>query len=302
MNPLPLANKNLGQHFLHDTHVIEKITHPIPSGTDAIVEVGPGRGALTHHLSAHPLPLHLVEKDRRFAPLLAPFTPTERLHFQDALETDWDRLLRPYRRVWLVSNLPYNAGAPLLLQFLRCPTIAAMTLMFQREVADKILSPPMNSLMALVQTYSSCRRLLRVPPGAFSPPPQVHSTVIALTRLQRPPLPLQEFDPYENFLRRLFSHRRKQVQNVLRRMAAAEKVDGILEKLEINPSLRAESFNLGQIQVLYKEMSAKGVSSRRLTATDLDGGAGAPSDGHPKECRSRRTRLREVCVRQGVAD
>ena len=253
MKTRPLANKKLGQHFLHDTHIIEKITGPAPPKTDAIVEVGPGRGALTRHLAEHPLPLHLVEKDRRFAPLLTPFVPAERLHFQDALETDWNSLLQPFRKVWLVSNLPYNAGSPLLIQFLHCPSIATMTLMFQREVADKILNPPMNSLMALVQTYCTCHRLLRVPPGAFSPPPQVHSTVICLTRKQSPPIPLEKFDRYEHFLRKLFSHRRKQVQNVLWQIASPEKVATVLKKAHLNPTHRAESFNLHQVQVLYKE-------------------------------------------------
>ena len=249
----PPADKNLGQHFLHDNHVIEKITQSIPPEADAVVEVGPGRGALTGQLAKHPLPLHLVEKDRRFAPLLTPLVPDGHLHFQDALETNWNQLLHHYQRVWLVSNLPYNAGTPLLGRFLRCPSIDSMTLMFQREVADKILNPPMNSLMALVQTYSSCRRLLRVPPGAFTPPPQVHSTVITLTRIQSPPIGPEEFDRYEHFLRQLFNHRRKQVQNVLRRILPSDRAQEILSKLKLDPSHRAESFNLDQIQLLYTE-------------------------------------------------
>lgn len=254
MNFPPSADKSLGQHFLHDINVIKSITDSIPPEADAIVEVGPGRGALTRHLADHPLPLHLIEKDHRFAPLLAPFTQEDRLHFQDALEMDWNRLLQPYRRVWLVSNLPYNAGVPLMRQFLRCPSIAFMGLMLQREVADKILTPPMSSLMALVQTYCSCRRLLRVSPGAFSPPPQVHSTVISLTRIHSPSVPLEKFDRYEHFLRQLFNHKRKQVQNVLRRMVPQNKGEAALKKIHLPPSHRAESFNLGQIQLLYKEL------------------------------------------------
>ena len=215
-NEVVAADKSLGQHFLHDSHIIEKIASTVPAEAQAIVEVGPGRGALTRHLARHPLPLHAIEKDPRFAPLLAPFVPAENIHFQDALKMDFSLL--PSKDVWLVSNLPYNVGVPLTRKFIALPQITSMTLMFQREVAEKILATSMNSLKALVQNYFTCRRLLNVPAGAFTPPPQVRSTVIVFSRTVNPVVPLQELDSYEQFLRQLFNHKRKQIKTILRRM------------------------------------------------------------------------------------
>ena len=236
---------------MHDSKVIEKIVGTLPDRADAIVEVGPGKGALTRHLRECSPPLYLVEKDDRFAPVLASWVSPERIHFLDALEMDFS--LIPFTDIWLVSNLPYNAGVPLALKFLRCSQIAFMTLMFQHEVAEKILSPPTNSLMALMQNYFSCRRLLRVPPGAFSPPPQVHSSVLVFERLQNPAVPLQEFDDYEYFLRRLFNHRRKQIQKVLRHIFPCGGEKEALQKVGITGATRAESCPLSQITALYGE-------------------------------------------------
>ena len=246
-------DKRLGQHFLHDTHVIEKIATTVPAGVDAIVEVGPGKGALTRILAEHPLPLHLIEKDKRFATLLAPLVSDGRIHFQDALEMDFSHL--PSKNIWLVSNLPYNVSVPLIRKFTLCPAITTMTLMFQKEVAEKVLSPMMNSLKALVQNYFSCRRLLKVPPGAFSPPPQVHSTVITFFRLKNPIVPLNELNDYEQFLRRLFNHRRKQVQKILRQMFPDGKGEAFLKEKGWEGSLRTESFHLTEIQMLYVELA-----------------------------------------------
>ena len=244
------ADKSFGQHFLHDAKVIGKIVDTLPKEAEAMVEVGPGKGSLTRRLSVHPLPLYLIEKDERFAPLLSPLVPPGFIHFQDAMKMDFSLL--PRKNIWLISNLPYNVSVPLTLKFLRCPGIAFMTLMFQHEVAEKILSPPMNSLMALIQNYFSCRRLLRVSPGAFSPPPQVYSSVVVFERLKSPHVGLEEFDRYEYFLRRLFNHKRKQMQKILRSLFP----DGggeALKRAKLEGSLRAESCNLAQIRSLYRQ-------------------------------------------------
>ena len=214
------------------------------------MEVGPGKGALTAHLADYSLPLYLVEKDERFASLLSSLVSSERIYFGDALEMDFSLL--PPKNIWLVSNLPYNAGVPLTLKFLRCPGIAFMTLMFQHEVAEKITNRSMNSLRALIQNYFACRRILRVAPGAFSPPPQVHSCVIVFERLKSPCIGLEEFEDYEHFLRRLFAHRRKQVQKILRRLFPDQTGVAALKQVGVEGSMRGESLNLNQIQSLYR--------------------------------------------------
>ena len=226
---------------------------------EAIVEVGPGQGALTRHLTSHPLPLHLIEKDTRFLPLLSSLTPPPRIHWGDALEMDFSLL--PPRNIWLVSNLPYNIGTLLTRKFLAHSRFSTMTLMFQREVAEKILNPKMNSLKALMHNYFSCHRLLNVPAGAFTPPPQVRSTVVSFNRLKSPMIPLSELDSYEQFLRKLFGHRRKQMKTVLRRILPGNRGDTILKECGIEGNLRSESLSLNQVLSLYTQSNSSRISS-----------------------------------------
>ena len=270
----PLAKKKWAQHYLHDQKTVEMICSDFARQAEAIIEVGPGAGILTKRLAALSLPLLVVEKDRRFKEHLRTLLPDEKILWADALDVDWasliSRLTRPTLgrngKVWLVSNLPYNISTVLFIKFLQVSAIEMMTLMFQREVGEKIvrLGPEtkamaMGSLMALGQTYFECRILAKVPPTAFSPPPKVDSLVVSFSRRKCPSVPLEKFSSFEAFLRQLFSQRRKQVVNVLKRhhpKEKKEKLEAILEKLKIDLAQRAETFDLGQVQQLYFKLWA----------------------------------------------
>lgn len=172
------ANKHLGQHFLTDPSVVQAIAQNHSERARAILEVGPGLGVLTSPLSRLGRPFKVVERDPRFAAPLLKWLPRQDIVVADALKFNWEAAFKQWRwpKLWLVSNLPYNASAPLLAQFLQCPSIQFMTLMFQREVARKICAfeprpNGMNSLMALTQNYFEVRLLKNVPPGAFRPAP-----------------------------------------------------------------------------------------------------------------------------------
>jgi len=260
LNNFPQANKALGQHFLIDQRVIESITTNFKEEASSIVEVGPGPGVLTKHLGKIDLPIFLVEKDERFPELLKEFVKEEDIFLHDALKFDFEAKFKEkdWSNVWLVSNLPYNVSSPLLVNFLQYPTIKYMTLMFQREVADKAFpidtreGKAMNSLLALSQNYFEVSLLCKVPKGAFQPPPKVESAVLSFVRRDNPVVPLAEFKSFEKFLRHLFQFKRKQIGKILKSYQSdASKIDETLEKIGRARTDRAESFKLEEIQQLY---------------------------------------------------
>lgn len=260
---LPWANKNLGQHFLRDQKVILQICQDYASECDAIIEVGPGPGILTEHLASIRKPFFVIEKDSRFPPLLEKWLVPDQIQLQDALEFDLENFIREKnlesKKIWLVSNLPYNIGTLLLMKFIKIPQIQFMTLMFQKEVADKVYNfisqnkhVASNSLMATTQTYFDCKLLCKVPPGAFVPPPRVDSAVLSLSRIESPLINLDQISTFETFARRLFENKRKQLQKVLKSYYSEEKIHLVFELNQINPQIRAEALELEKIHALYR--------------------------------------------------
>ena len=244
------ADKKLGQHFLTDQKVINQITSDFAEHAQQILEVGPGTGVLTRKLDHKRLTV--IEKDQRFKNLLQEYLSPTQIVIADALEVDLSSLIKP--GCWLVSNLPYNISTVLLVKFLPLANIHFMTLMFQKEVGEKLISKKMNSLMALANNYFSLKLLCKIPPGAFSPPPQVDSVVISFERIPTPELPVTQFSHYERFLKKLFSGKRKQLLTTLKPFYSKELLLPIFEKTQITPTLRAEALNLQQVRLLYREL------------------------------------------------
>lgn len=253
----PMANKSFGQHFLNSPTVITKITSPLPEGVDAIVEIGPGPAVLTPHLAAYKKPIFVIEMDERFVELLAPVVGPDHIFRQDALLFDWDVFLNKhnFKSIWLVSNLPYNVSVPLTLSFLRIPQITHMTLMYQKEVAQKILpNDPRNamgSLHAMCLSQFDLKHVVYAPPGAFVPPPKVDSQVLSFARKQTPMVPLEQIDRYEKYLRLVFSQKRKQLGGILKADWGAEKTAKVLESVGVSMQVRAEALTLDQILKIY---------------------------------------------------
>ena len=258
--PLPYADKSLGQHFLQDQNVIAKICHDFKDEAEAILEIGPGPGILTETLATHQLPFLVIEKDQRFKNYLEQFLKSEQIFLADALTINLEQFILEHyghKKIWLVSNLPYNIGSPLLINFLQTPSIDKMTLMFQKEVANKVFAfvtqrNSMNSLMALSQSFFDCDLLLKVPPGAFNPPPKVDSAVISMKRKSIPLIPLSEFRTFEKFLRLVFSQKRKQLGGILKSNYPVDRIKENFAKLNIDLTVRAESLTLENILDLYR--------------------------------------------------
>lgn len=255
---LPRADKRLGQHFLRDSKIIHAITSDHDDGDHAILEVGPGPAVLTPHLAARGRPFAVIEMDTRFEELLRPHTP--HVHIGDALEVDLDQFIAstfPGKEVMLVSNLPYNVSVPLLTKFIATPAITRMTLMFQKEVADKVYSEgknAMGSLMALTCAYFDVKPLCKVPPGAFVPPPKVDSAVISLKRLETPRVAFSQMKKYEAFLRLFFSQKRKQLGSVLKSRYSSEQIETSMAAIGRDRTIRAEALNLNEVIALYNSL------------------------------------------------
>lgn len=256
MGQLPKANKDLGQHFLRDQKVIQTITEDWKDQYDIIVEVGPGPAVLTKHLQHMEAPLYLIEKDTRFVELLEQTTSKENIFIQDALEFEWNKFITDNKlqdkKIWVVSNLPYNVGTILFTQFLQIPQIQFMTLMFQKEVGDKTYlrqaKNQMNGLLFLSLNYFESKQLIKVLPGAFSPPPKVDSVVVSYTRKDSPQVSIEEYEKLNKFTRTLFSQRRKQIGGILKK--GYPQVHFQVQS-EATLKKRAEALDLAEVYQLF---------------------------------------------------
>ncbi|MEQ7155341.1 16S rRNA (adenine(1518)-N(6)/adenine(1519)-N(6))-dimethyltransferase RsmA [Brevundimonas aurifodinae] len=243
-----LARKSFGQHFLLDLNVTRKIVRLAgPFEGRAVIEVGPGPGGLTRALLESDLGrLVLVEKDPRFLPLLSELDDGDgRLAIVegDALKVrEADLVEGPAH---LVSNLPYNVGTPLLIKWLTGPwTPLSLTLMFQKEVADRIVAAPGDEaygrLAVISQATASARIVMHLPAAAFTPPPKVASAVVHLIpRPDRPPPELQK--RLERVTAAAFGQRRKMLRSSLKPLGGG----ALCEAAGIDPDARAETIDIG---------------------------------------------------------
>lgn len=265
---LPYAKKDLGQNFLINHSIVQNIVtriDPKACGLDAILEVGPGPGALTKPLLEIGLPLFLIEHDKRMAQDWMDKLDADRVYHADAARFSVESFFSGHKlensMLWFVSNLPYNAGIPILRNFIPHAQFKEFTIMLQREVAQKLCldmlsvkerNKSMNSLAALTLPFFEISLVCRVSPGSFHPPPKVHSAVIHLSRKANPILPLEELNLYEQFLRILFKTPRKTLSNVLKQHLPLEKHLPALNLQSITPQMRAETLNLQQILFLFQ--------------------------------------------------
>jgi len=249
---VPKANKNLGQHYLINQQAIEAICSP-PANDCHIVEIGPGPGTLTKHLVNLENNFQVIEKDFRFKENLLELLNEDQILFQDGLKFDYSSLPE---KTWIVSNLPYNISVPLTRAFADHQQIKWMSLMYQKEVAEKFLPPigkknSSSSLSCLFQTYFKINKLLTLSPGSFAPPPKVDSMVICFERIENPVLKHEDFSAFEKFLRQLFQFKRKQIAKVLKGFSEID-VSALLASQQIAENQRAEGLNLQQIQNLFE--------------------------------------------------
>jgi 16S rRNA (adenine1518-N6/adenine1519-N6)-dimethyltransferase len=248
-----LAKKSFGQHFLLDLNLTAKIARIVEPLEDfAVIEVGPGPGGLTRALlDAGAGKVIAIEKDRRFAPLLAELAEVaeDRLRVveADALSVDETALLAehaPGLPAKIVANLPYNVATPLLVKWLTGPfTSAAMALMFQKEVADRIAAQAGDAaygrLSVLAQAVCEARVPMTLPARAFTPPPKVDSAVVRLTPRPDRPSP-GTLSALERVTAAAFGQRRKMLRSSLKALGGV----ALCEAAGIDPNARAETIEV----------------------------------------------------------
>jgi 16S rRNA (adenine1518-N6/adenine1519-N6)-dimethyltransferase len=248
--------RKLGQHFLIRESVLERLaTAACRDNPTRVIEIGPGRGALTRHLLPKVLELHAIEIDPTLVTFLqAKFAAEPKLtvHHLDVLQAD----LSEWGPAAIAGNLPYYITSPIIDQFLQLDAAAFPSAVFliQWEVAERLLALPHTRdygyLSVKTQLLCDVKLVCRVPPGAFSPPPKVDSAAVRLVRKRDTPAQLAELI---TFVGRCFAHKRKTLRNNLRAFYPADVLEALPEA-----GLRAEQMPVEQFVDLYGRLSSAG--------------------------------------------
>lgn len=228
MNSPGPARKRYGQHFLHDGNIIRKILAAVqPRPGERVVEIGPGRGAITAPLLAAGARVDAIEIDRDLAAALPALPGSDALtvHPGDALRFDY-RALAAGEPLRLVGNLPYNISTPLLFHLLaQGPVFRDLHVMLQKEVGERIVAAPGSGtygrLTVALAVRCHCERLFAIHPGSFSPPPRVESVFLRLVPHASPLADAATLAAVDQLIARAFTLRRKRLSNALKGLADA---------------------------------------------------------------------------------
>jgi 16S rRNA (adenine1518-N6/adenine1519-N6)-dimethyltransferase len=274
------AKRRLGQHFLLDLNLTARIARAAgPLEEVRVIEVGPGPGGLTRALlAAGASQVVAIERDRRCLPALdelaAAYPGRLRVVVGDALQIDAAALAPPPRQI--VANLPYNVATALLLRWLdQIRAYQSLTLMFQKEVADRLVAvprtPAYGRLTVLTQWLCEVRPLFTLPPAAFTPPPKVSSTLVQLTPRSEPLGPADKAT-LERVTAAAFGQRRKMLRTSLKRLDVD--TAALLAAAAIDPTARAEELDIAQFCALARALAALTTpgSPRHDLLTDHDVG------------------------------
>jgi 16S rRNA (adenine1518-N6/adenine1519-N6)-dimethyltransferase len=263
---LPPTRKSLGQHFLTDRRVLARIADALQlEGHETVLEIGPGRGALTDILADRAARLVAIEYDRALAALLRERyepRPSVNIVQADVLDVALGELAGgPYV---LVGNVPYYITTPILFHALVPPRADRAVFLVQREVAERLVSPPASkaygALTVNVSALARAELLFTVPSGAFSPPPKVESAVVRVTPLDVPLLHPDEERPFRTLVQGAFGMRRKQMRRVVRTLfgIGADEADALLQRVGIRPEVRPEVLGVVQFVALLRASAGRG--------------------------------------------
>jgi len=261
------AKKKLGQHFLVDGHVLEKILNAANVGeNDIVLEIGPGIGGLTQGLVGRGAHVVAIELDKQLVPILqaqfasAPVTIVQ----GDVLKVDIPQILAPYtgKSVKVVANLPYYITTPVILHLLENELgLQSITVMIQKEVAQRMAAKPgtkdYGALTLAVQYYADVSLAANVPVNCFMPRPAVDSAVVHLQILDKPRVDVCKGTLFK-IIRAAFNHRRKTLVNTLDGAGFGNDKEDLAKTLEncgLNPQVRGEALSIFQFAELAKVLS-----------------------------------------------
>ena len=242
------AKKSLGQNFLIDNNIIEKIIGEITSNSnDLIVEIGPGRGALTKKLKEKGSFLIAYEVDKDLENILSEFEDDRtKIIWQDFLECNIKEDIKDikYNKLFIVGNLPYYITTPIIEHIIDSNiNFEKLVIMVQKEVADRFLANPKTKdygyISVLLQYYFDIKRVCNVSKYSFNPVPKVESTVLSFVEKERADIDIEK---YKEFLKMAFRQKRKTLKNNLSDYNW-ETIKEILDKYDLKENVRAEELN-----------------------------------------------------------
>jgi 16S rRNA (adenine1518-N6/adenine1519-N6)-dimethyltransferase len=246
---LPPVRKSLGQHFLHDARALDRIVGALElTGSETVIEIGPGRGALTDRLVPRCRRLVLIEYDRALAALLRERyanAPSVAVVEADVLATKLGALAAgPYV---LVGNVPYYITTPILFHALQPPRPDRAVYLVQREVATRLTAPPgsrdYGALTVNVQSVARAEFVAAVPARAFRPPPKVESAIVRISPQAVPLVAPVEQERFRVLVQQVFGMRRKQMRRIVRSVAGVSPAaaEDLLARVGIDPEARPET-------------------------------------------------------------
>jgi 16S rRNA (adenine1518-N6/adenine1519-N6)-dimethyltransferase len=256
----PPTRKSLGQHFLTDRRILGRIADALHlTGSETVLEIGPGRGALTDILVERAGRLIAIEYDRALAEILRQRYAKRSnvlIAEADVLEVSLGELAAgPYV---LVGNVPYYITTPILFHALVPPRAERSVYLVQKEVADRLSAAPgtkeYGALTVNVAAVAKAETLFKVPASAFAPPPKVESAVVRITPLPEPLLRTDEERPFRLLVQGAFGMRRKQMRRVLRSLYAVDALvaDEVLAGANIEPEVRPETLTPLQFALVLR--------------------------------------------------
>lgn len=247
------AKKALGQNFLHDKQIIARIVAALsPQKGEMVIEVGPGRGALTDLLLESGCDLHVIEFDYALAEYWqsrAESCDNLTVHQGNVLKVDFAQIMQG-KPAKVIGNLPYNISSQILINLLAVENVVDIVAMLQLEMVDRIVAVPNNKtygrLSVMLQQYYDCDKLFKVPSGAFTPVPKVDSAIIRLTPHHSDDSKLVDRERFEEIVKMAFSMRRKTLRNNLKKMLNVQQ----MEAVGIDSTLRAENLSVEDFERL----------------------------------------------------
>ncbi len=264
--------KRFGQNFLHDQGVLNRIVSALSLPPDAhVIEIGPGRGALTRLLLSRCQRLDVIEIDRDLVTLLKEkFTGAPQLHIHqaDALLFDFSSMTSPGDKLTVVGNLPYNISTPLLFHlFQHKSSIGEMLFMLQKEVVERLAACPgsrqYGRLSVMAQYHCQVEKRFNVRPSSFHPAPKVMSAVVRLIPHEKPPVETGDYASFEIVVSTAFNQRRKILRNSLKSLLSEK----IIQSCGIDPKARPETLSLDAFACLSRFLAR--VTSSKFEADHL---------------------------------
>jgi 16S rRNA (adenine1518-N6/adenine1519-N6)-dimethyltransferase len=259
----------LGQHYLHNRRVLDKIVRTIdPRKDELIIEIGPGRGALTFPLAEKAGRVVAVEKDTRLIPGLQERAPANlAILGVDVLRVSFREVLKNNPKypppVKLAGNLPYSISSPLLFKVLEEKELfSRCVFLLQKEFAQRVCAQPGSKLYAplsiQVQMHFEASMLFTISPASFSPPPKVDSALVRLEKRSQPLYALGEDKAFARFLQAAFRHRRKTLANNLQGASFdGQALENVFQQLSLPSRIRAEELSLAQWAQLFERLEAE---------------------------------------------